>query len=187
MVCSLISSFYRYLILGSNRRGRSTFGSITVFGPSRSILWETYNFVTAISSRRWVTSGSLNSVFWRRKVRSFQRCHSLTLNRPGSFSFGALKSTRKVAQFPGKTLYHLCAGLFFSVLSGECVSCRGLTVCWRSARSEPNWRFSTIFFVFFLKNITYTILLLILKIFLHYVCFFDVLARRWRGKAQTVA
>ena len=38
MVCSLISSFYRYLILGSNRRGRSTFGSITVFGPSRSIL-----------------------------------------------------------------------------------------------------------------------------------------------------
>ena len=38
IVCSLISSFYRYLILGSNRRERSTFGSITVFGPSRSIL-----------------------------------------------------------------------------------------------------------------------------------------------------
>jgi len=43
------------------------------------------------------------------------------------------------------------------------------------------------FFCLFLKEITYYILLLILKIFLHYVCFFDVLARRWRGKAQTVA
>ena len=38
-----------------------------------------------------------------------------------------------------------------------------------------------------MKEITCSILLLILKIFLHYVSFFDVLARRWRGKAKTVA
>ena len=44
-----------------------------------------------------------------------------------------------------------------------------------------------LFFCLFLKEISCIILLLILKIFSHYVCFFDVLARRWRGKAQTVA
>lgn len=33
MVCSLVFSFYRYLILGSNRRGKLTFGSITVLAP----------------------------------------------------------------------------------------------------------------------------------------------------------
>ena len=42
-------------------------------------------------------------------------------------------------------------------------------------------------FCLFLKEITCSILLLILKIFLHYVSFFDVLARRWRGKAKRVA
>lgn len=123
-----------------------------LFWPLKVYFVRDVNFCNGFSSRRWVTQGSFNSVFWRRKVRSFQRCHSLRLNRPGSFFFGALKSTRKVAQFPGKTLYHLCAGLFFSVLSGECVSCYGLTVCWRSARSEPNWRFSTFFSVFFWKR-----------------------------------
>ena len=41
-----------------------------------------------------------------------------------------------------------------------------------------------LFFCLFLKQITCIILLLIFKIFLQYVCFFDVLARRWRRKAQ---
>ena len=55
----------------------------------------------------------------------------------------------------------------------------------RSIRAEL--KIFDLFFCLFLKKINCSMLLLLLKIFSHYVCFFDVLARRWRGKAQTVA